>query len=87
MAGEIECGRWIPVSERLPPFDEDVLVLTDEGCHVCAYRLIVDPPRPNAPSSGNFEREDMKVFDGVTYWMPLPEPPWDSEWATDRRRA
>ncbi len=62
-------SEWISASERLPPFGKEVLVWADDGFHVCAYR------KGEGLNPGDFEREDMKVIDGVTHWMPLPEPP------------
>ena len=65
--------RWIPVTERLPEDNVDVLVRRKTDCgmrSVAAYR-----------SSG---RDCWTITDGdysefydhsVTHWMPLPEPP------------
>jgi hypothetical protein len=62
--------RWIPVSERLPQEDEDVIVFTDEenekGVHVAS----IDEDGVWCPSHG-----DGWMFPTVTHWMPLPEPP------------
>ena len=60
--------RWIPVAERLPEENTDVLVSVDEnsddcGMHVCDYY------------DGKFLRADAGYIWGVTHWMPLPEPP------------
>ena len=61
-------GEWIPVNERLPEENTDVLVSVDEnsddcGMHVCDYY------------DGKFLRADAGYIWGVTHWMPLPEPP------------
>jgi hypothetical protein len=58
--------RWIPVSERLPEEDVDVLVMTNYGMHVAdidEYGL------------WNASHGDSWEFPEPTHWMPLPEPP------------
>ena len=51
---------WIPVTERLPPPEVEVLVFSgdyDSGTHVAS------------------RDSDGLWFPGVTHWMPLPAPP------------
>jgi hypothetical protein len=60
---------WIPVSERMPEEDEDVLVFTKDSqpeMHVAS----LDEDGIWYPSHG-----DGWEFPDVTHWMPLPEPP------------
>lgn len=67
-------SEWIPVSERLPGYGEDVLLSIDG--RVCAVGYIVQT---------NDERWYEWYYNGwyhpyedVTAWMPLPEP-WKGE--------
>lgn len=60
--------RWIPVTERLPKKWTWVLVCFD-GADVPSTGFI--------NSTGDWIGEDMYTNYGVTYWMPLPEPPKD----------
>jgi hypothetical protein len=64
--------RWIPVSERLPEEEQEVLVWNGGGqClkpwqgHVlCEYR------------NGEWrESQESDLYPGITHWMPLPAPP------------
>ena len=57
-------SQWIPVDERLPEIGVSVLVADFGDVHEMAWngRYWV------VPASG-------WVGDGVTHWMPLPEPP------------
>jgi hypothetical protein len=64
--------RWIPVGERLPEEDQEVLVWNGGGqClkpwqgHVlCEYR------------NGEWrESQESDLYPGITHWMKLPEPP------------
>lgn len=57
--------RWIPVSERLPEEGVEVLVFDEKGDY------LTDCLRRWQNGSLNWENDD----DGVTHWMPLPEPP------------
>jgi len=64
--------KWIPVTERLPEEEQEVLVWNGGGqClkpwqgHVlCEYR------------NGEWrESQESDLYPGITHWMPLPEPP------------
>lgn len=58
--------EWVPVSERLPEEEQDVVVFTAEGIHVAA----LDEDGVWCPSHG-----DGWQFPTPSHWMPLPEPP------------
>ena len=72
--------QWIPVTERLPDGNEDVLVTDGDACAVGYFR-----PDANAWDSCEFgwieNRPDPypSGLGKVTHWMPLPEPPKESE--------
>lgn len=63
--------KWIPVTERLPEPETDVLVFVDGCVEAIVYRY------------GRKRNRFMKMDDcgywwertGVTHWMPFPEPP------------
>ena len=59
---------WIPVSERLPEKDKEVLCLTDTGSYWLAMFNRCDD---GLWSDGEFWSSEKCV----THWMPLPEPP------------
>ena len=54
---------WIPVSERLPEYDTDVLTFrgTVGFCLECYH-------------TGGWGFDNI-FMDDITHWMPLPEPP------------
>ena len=71
----IRSQRWIPVTERLPDTDKDVLVYATTkfigGSKIAIDKLEEGEQRPIwLYTHGWFE---------VTHWMPLPEPPEVSE--------
>ena len=63
---EAQIPKWISVEERLPDGPGEVLVVL-HGCVVEAWYC----------GDGEFETGSGLVLrnDGVTHWMPLPEPP------------
>ena len=65
-----ETVQWIPVSERLPEFHDEVLV-TALGEVAIAW-LYVD---------GRWRSNDLveSMYKYITAWMPLPEP-WKGEY-------
>lgn len=62
--------EWIPVTERLPDEDEDVIVFTSDGIHVAS----IDEDGIWYPSHG-----DGWEFPDASHWMPLPAPPADAK--------
>jgi hypothetical protein len=61
-------GRWIPVSERLPETNDDVLV-TDGVDMFVAWYSREDMWQGWKSSDNNFDRDTP-----IEAWMPLPEP-------------
>ena len=62
--------KWIPVSERLPEADKNVLVCTIHGSFKVA--------RCNFYKNGtevSWATNDGLGERAITHWMPLPEPP------------
>ena len=66
---------WIPVSERLPPIGEEVIVFADRTT-IRIWSLERYYP---TIADVFWEREDgfHEDTDVVSHWMPLPEPPKD----------
>ena len=63
--------KWIPVSERLPEYNDDLLFVT--SCAVSGVRFgYYDTDNRFHDTEGD------KVL-GVTHWMPLPPPPPEEE--------
>lgn len=56
--------KWIPVSERLPEQNKDVLV----------YTITNDIRKAHCYGDRLWFAED-GIWRFVTHWMPLPEPP------------
>ena len=66
--------EWIPVSERLPEADKNVLVCTIHGSFKVA--------RCNFYKNGtevSWATNDGLGERAITHWMPLPEPPKEDE--------
>ena len=74
---ERKLRKWIPVSEQLPPIDEDVLVFA-YGNMIRVWML-----ERQYPYSADvyWECEDgyWEDVSAVTHWMPLPNKPKDGE--------
>ena len=64
--------RWIPVTERLPEIDKEVLVTDGELCRGCSLFESQDN------EDGLYQWEDnyghWYEFETWVAWMPLPEP-------------
>lgn len=70
--------RWIPVSEKLPKNDEDVLVCYSQGVMEVCYYHIDDTFYPteyaNLNETGWFNKnDDALYFDEPVAWMSLPK--------------
>ena len=62
-----ELQDWIPVTERLPENEDEVLVIWE--CNYWdGYRVSTDFYNPRA---GRWDLDDYQY----THWMPLPQPP------------
>jgi hypothetical protein len=78
MAAALELvPRWIPVSERLPEHDANVLAVWHDGERRRVSELLfVDYSEPGEPSHPEWVWEVQRIPHSlVTHWMPLPEPP------------
>ena len=71
MEMELECNRfldrclndgWIPVTERLPSYGQEVIVYAGNYLKGCVTAM-------------RFWDEKYITWLRVTHWMPLPEPP------------
>lgn len=63
-------GEWIPVSERLPEENETVIASTEYGVFPEAKYTKEDGWEWAYESGADYWEE----LEGVTAWMPLPEP-------------
>lgn len=62
----LEQTRWIPISERLPKTDEDVLVTNGRGMYIGWI---------DATDKGwRVDSESEYFMDDIVAWMPLPQP-------------
>lgn len=71
LQNELRDERWTPVSDRLPEKDKEVLCLLDGEFWLAVWDHCDDGLWTDG------ERWVSKCF--VTHWMPLPEPPKESE--------
>ena len=61
-------NRWIPVSERLPDYEEEVLITNGK------YVTIDERYFLENTEDGEAYTWDINGWDDVVAWMPLPEP-------------
>ena len=67
---KLQQPRWIPVTERLPEEDSDVIAFTDEGMMFTVQYMGIMGDEPV------FDDDNGSAWAGeITHWMPLPEPP------------
>ena len=67
IAHGVTVQEWIPVTERLPGFDTERVLVMTQGDLILGYPKMDTDRYVN----GNWVR----YGDHVTHWMPLPEPP------------
>lgn len=61
-------SEWIKCSERMPDYFVDVLITDGEHVELNWW----DGVEWDCWAERN---SDMRTYDDVTHWMPLPEPP------------
>lgn len=66
----VEPPRWIPVTDRLPDREEDVLMMFETG--IITGGFICDSDTWCAYADGEYYTD---CTSNPTHWMPLPEPP------------
>ena len=64
IANGVTVQQWIPVTERLPEYEQQVLTYRGES-GISIERMF----------TGAFWDFDYDIIDVVTHWMPLPQPP------------
>lgn len=57
--------HWIPVTERLPEPETDVL----------SFRIYGSFSQMSEVTMNEMKKNGEWCYEGVTHWMPLPEPP------------
>ena len=75
---EFEQSKWISVKERLPEYDEDVLLSAVDSLNKYPpHRFdVIIGWREAGPLTYRFKTDnDIVVVGYVTHWMPLPAPP------------
>lgn len=64
--------RWIPVGERLPEHEQETLIANDGEVIIATY---FNHPDLFCDKGWNNDDYGNLGYDGITHWMPLPEPP------------
>lgn len=63
--------KWIPVTERLPRYNEEVLVYRPK----MAMKIYVSSYEGYYGEDDDEWHEGWGICGDITHWMPLPEPP------------
>ena len=80
--------EWIKTSERLPEYEKRVLIRMKYDFEILIAIRCVDGWQAIMPEMGEikgnayydgFFKDDQREAVIVEYWMPLPEPPKDTE--------
>ena len=66
---KIESG-WISVKDRLPEKSAQYLIYQSWAASICAFNVV-----RWSSEKGWMGHEVGSRIEGITYWMPLPEPP------------
>jgi hypothetical protein len=69
-------GEWIPVSERWPNDETELLVAFEDrslGVAFAVFHHLDENERPKWTDGNGFELKE------PTHWMPLPAPPTDAK--------
>ena len=61
-------NRWVPVSERLPDYNEEVLITNGKYVTIDTRYFLENT------EDGEAYTWDINGWDDVSAWMPLPEP-------------
>ena len=72
IANGVTVQKWIPVTERLP--EEDADVLCSRGNHIGAL-IDVYTYKGDGKWEDSYGYWNYTDIEGITHWMPLPEPP------------
>lgn len=76
-------AEWISVKDRLPDKDGQYLVFTEQGdCYNAPFDTNVGDGGEFGiwfnryhPDTLGFLDSQWQEYEGITHWMPLPEPP------------
>lgn len=70
---------WIKCSDRLPPIGQRVLVADHESVNLDRMAMVAEVDGrvlfPSDPRHASLAKPTWVVYDGITHWMPLPDPP------------
>lgn len=75
--------EWIPVAERMPPDDTDVLLCRGEERIVGRWFTEDKEDGPYWISNADFDEWHMNASELPTHWQPLPAPPTHEKKSTD----